>query len=55
MPEIRRRVVPGGLLIGSGILLSLGEDVLKASSDNGFALLKRRTDGEWWTILWRAR
>jgi ribosomal protein L11 methyltransferase len=55
MPEIRRRLSDEGHLIGSGILLSLGDDVLKAASDNGLRLLKRRTDGEWWTFLWRVR
>lgn len=54
MPEIRLRLAGGGHLIGSGILLSLGDDVLKAASDQGLELLKRRTDGEWWTFLWRA-
>jgi ribosomal protein L11 methyltransferase len=54
MPEIRKRLSANGSLIGSGILLSLGDDVLKAASDQGLELLKRRTDGEWWTFLWRA-
>ena len=54
MPEIGLRMLPGGALIGSGILLDLGGDVLKAASLQGFRLVQRRTDGEWWTFLWRA-
>lgn len=54
MPAIRRRMIPGGALIGSGILLELGEAVLDAASLQGLRLTQRRTDGEWWTFLWRA-
>lgn len=54
MPEIGSRVSPGGWLIGSGILLNLGGDVLNASSLQGFRLVQQRTNGEWWTFLWRA-
>lgn len=51
-PAVRERVLEGGSLIGSGILLARGGAVLKAASDQGFSLIKRRTDGEWWTFLW---
>jgi len=54
MPEIASRAVPGGCLIGSGILLNLGSDVLNAASLQGFRLVQQRTNGEWWTFLWRA-
>lgn len=54
MPAIRKRLLPGGTLIGSGILLELGEEVLNAASSQGLRPLQRRTDGEWWTFLWRA-
>ena len=54
LPAIRERMLPGGALIGSGILLELGEDVLNAASSQGLRLAQRRTDGEWWTFLWRA-
>lgn len=55
MPEIKSRVLPGGWLIGSGILLNLGGAVLNASSLQGFRLAQQRTNGEWWTFLWRAK
>jgi len=55
MPEIGSRVLPGGWLIGSGILLELGSDVLNAASLQGFRLAQQRTNGEWWTFLWRAK
>jgi ribosomal protein L11 methyltransferase len=54
MPKIASRVAPGGWLIGSGILLDLGNDVLNAASLQGFRPIQLRTDGEWWTFLWRA-
>ena len=55
MPAIGLRLLPGGALIGSGILLDLGGDVLHAASLQGFRLVQRRSDGEWWTFLWRAK
>ncbi len=52
-PHLSDRIAPGGHLVGSGILLSLGDAVLEASVRNGLSLFQRRTDGEWWTFLWR--
>jgi ribosomal protein L11 methyltransferase len=54
MPGIASRVARGGRLIGSGILLNLGRDVLNAASLQGFRPVQQRTNGEWWTFLWRA-
>jgi len=53
MPVIRKCMLTGGALIGSGILVELGEEVLNAASLQGLRLIQRRTDGEWWTFLWR--
>lgn len=52
LPDLRRRVAGSGLLVGSGILLAKGRAVLEAAEREGFDLLKRRSDGEWWTFLW---
>lgn len=53
LPDLSARLAPGGFLLGSGILLDLGDGVLEAASSKGLDLMERRTDGEWWTFLWR--
>ncbi len=39
-PHLSDRIAPGGYLVGSGILLALGDMVLEASVRNGLSLLQ---------------
>ena len=54
LPDLAARLAPGGLLAGSGIASGRQEQVLAAASSLGLVLMESRTDGEWWTLLWRA-
>ncbi|MGA9750298.1 MAG: 50S ribosomal protein L11 methyltransferase [Acidobacteriota bacterium] len=54
LPDLAARLAPGGLLAGSGIASGRQGDVLAAASSLGLVLIESRTDGEWWTLLWRA-
>lgn len=53
LPQLGGRVAPGGLLAGSGILLSKARAVEAAAETMGFILLEFRSDGAWATLLWR--
>jgi ribosomal protein L11 methyltransferase len=53
MPVLCDRLGPEGFLIGSGILLSKGQFVQDAAAAAGLRVIHMRTDGEWWTFLWR--
>jgi ribosomal protein L11 methyltransferase len=53
MPSLSDRLVPEGFLIGSGILMSKGQFVQDAAAAAGLRVIHMRTDGEWWTFLWR--
>jgi ribosomal protein L11 methyltransferase len=46
-PDLIRRLVPGGILIVSGILTALTEDVERCLSALGLRTLERRNSGEW--------
>jgi ribosomal protein L11 methyltransferase len=54
IPDLKARTAPGGLLAGSGILLSKGEAVNAAAERTGFRLMEFRSDGAWATFLWRS-
>ncbi|MGC8723256.1 MAG: 50S ribosomal protein L11 methyltransferase [Acidobacteriota bacterium] len=54
LPHLVARLAPGGLLAGSGIASGRQRQVLDSASSLGLALIESRTDGEWWTLLWRA-
>jgi|YelNatPaOPRAMG01_1025707.scaffolds.fasta_scaffold13856_6 ribosomal protein L11 methyltransferase len=54
LPDLAARLAPGGLLAGSGIASGRQQEVLAAASPLGLVLIESRTDGEWWTLLWRA-
>jgi len=47
LPEIARRIAPGGGIVLSGILEKRGEEMLRAARGLGFAERARRTAGEW--------
>ena len=47
LPEIARRIAPGGGIVLSGILEERGGEMLRAARGLGFAERARRTAGEW--------
>ena len=54
MPDLAARVAPGGRLLLSGIMVERGEAVLGAAASEGLVPEERRTDGEWWTLVFRS-
>ncbi len=48
LPEVVRRVAPGGVLILSGILLTRRDDVVSAAKEHGLRLQDEAERGEWW-------
>ncbi|MBQ7036114.1 MAG: 50S ribosomal protein L11 methyltransferase [Clostridia bacterium] len=51
--KVSRYLKEDGLFLCSGIINDRVEDVLSALSENGFTVLEKRQDGEWWAILAR--
>ncbi len=50
MPDLAERVEKGGRLICGGILCEKGDRVLTAARTLGFAMVERRTNGDWWSF-----
>ncbi|MBE7064006.1 MAG: 50S ribosomal protein L11 methyltransferase [Clostridia bacterium] len=46
-----RYLKKGGKFLCSGIINDRVEEVLEALSENGFSVLSKQQDGEWWAIL----
>lgn len=51
VPDMARRIAPGGAAILSGILTTQAEEVAGAYLAGGFALLRRDDFGEWSTLV----
>ncbi len=49
--KVDRYLKKDGLFLCSGIIADRVEDVLSALSRNGFRILEKKQDGEWWAIL----
>ncbi|MBE7025001.1 MAG: 50S ribosomal protein L11 methyltransferase [Ruminococcaceae bacterium] len=49
--KVGRYLKSGGKFLCSGIINDRVEDVLDALAENGFAVLSKEQDGEWWAIL----
>ncbi len=52
---VERYMEPEGLFLCSGIINDRLEEVLTALEKNGFTVLEKRQDGEWWAILSKRR
>jgi len=53
LPALNDRLALDGCLIGSGIMHEKGDAVLQRAQQLELRLKARRTDGNWWTFLWR--
>ncbi|MDO9630961.1 MAG: 50S ribosomal protein L11 methyltransferase, partial [Humidesulfovibrio sp.] len=51
-PDIVRRIVPGGCLVLSGILVEQAPYVIRAYVRLGLPEPELRVDGEWCALLW---
>ncbi len=49
--KVSRYLEENGLFLCSGIINDRLGDVLEALEENGFTMLNKRQDGEWWAIL----
>ena len=55
LPEVRRRLVPGGVFIGSGIVREGLDLVLNAGQRAGLERIDVRVSGEWRAVVLAAR
>lgn len=53
--KVSRYLEADGVFLCSGIINDRLSDVLDALSENGFTVLEKRQDGEWWAILSKRR
>ncbi len=53
--RVPRYLKEDGVFLCSGIIQDRVDDVLRALSENGFAVLEKKQDGEWWAILAKRR
>ncbi|MBU1230860.1 MAG: 50S ribosomal protein L11 methyltransferase [Proteobacteria bacterium] len=53
-PDIVRRIIPGGCLVLSGILVEQAQDVIRAYVRLGLPQPELRASGEWCALLWTA-
>ena len=49
VPEARKRLNTGGMLIWSGLLVSEKEKMVEIAKENGFELIEESAEGEWWS------
>ena len=49
--KVGKYIKEDGVFLCSGIIQDRLDDVLKALAQNGFRLLEKKQDGEWWAVL----
>lgn len=49
--KVSRYLKKGGKFLCSGIINDRVDDVLEALSENGFSVIQKQQDGEWWAVL----
>lgn len=55
LPDIPARLAPGGIFLASGIIRERMEDVLRAASAQGLALMEKRERGGWAALQFAMR